>query len=118
MEKRLVQESLLAPHSEGIPSRKGTGSESRGIDRRDGNLAQASLARANPAQTNLARASAKADGADKDALTRELLELARKSELTRDITTVLFHPGFPVDVRHNSKIFREKLAVWAAEQVR
>jgi len=26
----------------------------------------------------------------------------------------LKHPRFPVDVRHNSKIFREKLAVWAA----
>jgi hypothetical protein len=29
----------------------------------------------------------------------------------------LIHPRFPVDVRHNAKIFREKLAVWAAEQV-
>ena len=27
-----------------------------------------------------------------------------------------FHPEFPVDVRHNAKIFREKLAVWAAHQ--
>jgi acyl-CoA synthetase (AMP-forming)/AMP-acid ligase II len=32
---------------------------------------------------------------------------------TRKIDTFLQHPGFPVDVRHNSKIFREKLAVWA-----
>jgi hypothetical protein len=23
----------------------------------------------------------------------------------------------PVDIRHNSKIFREKLAVWAADQI-
>lgn len=32
---------------------------------------------------------------------------------TRTIATFLLHRGFPVDVRHNSKIFREKLAVWA-----
>ena len=32
---------------------------------------------------------------------------------TRPIATFLPHRGFPVDIRHNSKIFREKLAVWA-----
>ncbi len=32
---------------------------------------------------------------------------------TRDITRFLIHPGFPVDIRHNAKIGREKLAVWA-----
>jgi acyl-CoA synthetase (AMP-forming)/AMP-acid ligase II len=33
---------------------------------------------------------------------------------TKSIVTFLSYPGkFPVDVRHNSKIFREKLAVWA-----
>jgi olefin beta-lactone synthetase len=26
----------------------------------------------------------------------------------------MIHPSFPVDIRHNAKIFREKLAVWAA----
>ena len=26
------------------------------------------------------------------------------------------HPKFPVDIRHNAKIGREKLAVWAARQ--
>jgi olefin beta-lactone synthetase len=30
---------------------------------------------------------------------------------------VLFHPAFPVDIRHNAKIFREKLAVWAAKEL-
>jgi len=29
---------------------------------------------------------------------------------------VLFHPEFPVDMRHNAKIFREKLALWAERQ--
>jgi acyl-CoA synthetase (AMP-forming)/AMP-acid ligase II len=38
-------------------------------------------------------------------------------EQTGAITTFLFHPNFPVDVRHNSKIFREKLAVWADKQL-
>ena len=33
------------------------------------------------------------------------------------ITTFLFHPAFPVDIRHNAKIFREKLAVWAAKEL-
>ena len=37
---------------------------------------------------------------------------------TRRIETILFHPSFPVDIRHNSKIFREKLAVWAARKLR
>ena len=50
-------------------------------------------------------------------LTRELLELACSSELTRTIDTVLFPEEFPVDIRHNAKIFREKLALWAAKQI-
>ena len=55
-------------------------------------------------------------GADRDTLTGELLTRAAADPLTRDITTVLFHQGFPVDARHNSKISRETLAVWAASQ--
>ena len=50
-------------------------------------------------------------------LTEELLEIARNHEHTRAIATVLYHPSFPMDVRHNAKIFREKLAVWAAKKV-
>jgi acyl-CoA synthetase (AMP-forming)/AMP-acid ligase II len=50
-------------------------------------------------------------------LTEELLEIARSHEHTRPIETVLYHPSFPVDVRHNAKIFREKLAVWAGKQL-
>ncbi len=50
-------------------------------------------------------------------ITRELLTLAAADALTQDITTVLFHQQFPVDVRHNSKIVREQLAVWAAGQL-
>ena len=32
---------------------------------------------------------------------------------TRGIAHFLVHPGFPVDIRHNAKIGREKLTVWA-----
>ncbi|MFP5503264.1 MAG: peptide synthase, partial [Candidatus Sericytochromatia bacterium] len=32
---------------------------------------------------------------------------------TQRIEHFLFHPAFPVDIRHNAKIFREKLVPWA-----
>jgi acyl-CoA synthetase (AMP-forming)/AMP-acid ligase II len=43
----------------------------------------------------------------------ELLALGAAHPETAEITTVLFHPSFPVDIRHNAKIFREQLAAWA-----
>lgn len=49
--------------------------------------------------------------------TRELLELGGKDDRTRGIREVLYHRAFPVDIRHNAKIFREKLATWAAERL-
>ncbi|MEI8191620.1 MAG: peptide synthase, partial [candidate division NC10 bacterium] len=52
-------------------------------------------------------------GHDRGSLTAELLALGRGSPLTESIQTILYHPGFPVDIRHNAKISREKLAVWA-----
>ena len=57
------------------------------------------------------------EGRDRTRLTSELLELARQSDHTREIERILFHPKFPVDIRHNAKIFREKLARWAARKV-
>jgi acyl-coenzyme A synthetase/AMP-(fatty) acid ligase len=50
-------------------------------------------------------------------LVAELLELAQANELTKQVKTILLHPSLPVDIRHNAKIFREKLAVWAAKQL-
>lgn len=45
---------------------------------------------------------------------RDLHTKAARFPQTRGIATFLEYPtSFPVDVRHNSKIFREKLAVWA-----
>lgn len=53
-----------------------------------------------------------------EKLESELLEMARQNEMTKNIDTILFHPSFPVDIRHNAKIFREKLALWAAARLR
>ena len=49
--------------------------------------------------------------------TAELIERAKSNPLTESVETVLFHQSLPVDIRHNVKIFREKLAPWAAEQL-
>jgi olefin beta-lactone synthetase len=43
----------------------------------------------------------------------QLKSLGANFEHTKGITHFLIHPGFPVDIRHNAKIGREKLAVWA-----
>ena len=51
-------------------------------------------------------------------ITAGLLEIGSKFEITRGIQRILFHPAFPVDIRHNAKIFREKLAVWAQAQTK
>jgi acyl-CoA synthetase (AMP-forming)/AMP-acid ligase II len=55
---------------------------------------------------------------DQDQFQRELQELAAANPLTATIETFLFHPALPVDIRHNVKIFREKLAVWAERKLR
>jgi hypothetical protein len=47
----------------------------------------------------------------------ELKQIGRQYTHTAEIDTFLIHPGFPVDVRHNAKIFREKLALWAQEEL-
>jgi acyl-CoA synthetase (AMP-forming)/AMP-acid ligase II len=57
-------------------------------------------------------------GQDLVTLNAELLALAQRSPLTHEIKNILFHPGFPVDIRHNAKIFREQLAVWAAKKIK
>ncbi len=50
-------------------------------------------------------------------LKAEMLELAQGQELTRSIRVVLFRRSFPVDIRHNAKIFREQLADWAGKKI-
>ncbi len=48
----------------------------------------------------------------------EAKTLGAASDLTNDIVHYLIHPDFPVDIRHNAKIFREKLSVWAASELK
>ncbi len=48
---------------------------------------------------------------------RRLHEAAEAHPATARILDFLFHPGFPVDTRHNAKIQREKLAAWAAKRL-
>ncbi|PIU19310.1 MAG: hypothetical protein COT18_08195 [Elusimicrobia bacterium CG08_land_8_20_14_0_20_59_10] len=51
------------------------------------------------------------------SLTEELLALGAANKLTKSIRTIFYHPGFPVDIRHNAKISREKLALLAEEKL-
>lgn len=51
---------------------------------------------------------------DRRKFAAELRDQAAGKPLTLDVHTVLFHRSLPVDVRHNSKINRERLALWAA----
>lgn len=54
----------------------------------------------------------------KEQIRTELLEIGAAYPQTSGIKDILFHPAFPVDIRHNAKIFREKLAVWAAGKLK
>jgi acyl-coenzyme A synthetase/AMP-(fatty) acid ligase len=48
------------------------------------------------------------------SLKRELLSLPNA---VGEIKDLIFHPGFPVDTRHNAKINREALAMWAIKEL-
>ncbi len=54
---------------------------------------------------------------NKKELTDELLALASNSDITKNIKHILYHSGFPVDIRHNAKIGREQLSKWATETI-
>ena len=51
-------------------------------------------------------------------LIADLTGLAEKFPHTSSIRDFLFHPNLPVDIRHNAKIFREKLVPWAERELR
>jgi acyl-CoA synthetase (AMP-forming)/AMP-acid ligase II len=55
--------------------------------------------------------------AAQDQLIDELRSLAREFPHTTAIDTIFLMDSLPVDIRHNAKIFREKLAVWAARRL-
>ena len=50
-------------------------------------------------------------------LREELLALGKQNPRTVMIREILFHPGLPVDTRHNVKINREALAPWAEQRL-
>ncbi|WP_164101131.1 fatty acid CoA ligase family protein [Candidatus Laterigemmans baculatus] len=51
-----------------------------------------------------------------ERLLAALRELAARHPHTQSISDIRIHPSkLPVDIRHNSKIFREQLAEWAVE---
>ncbi len=54
---------------------------------------------------------------DHDRIRSELLDLGAAFEHTAPIRTVLFHHGFPVDIRHNVKIGRAALGEWASKRL-
>lgn len=56
--------------------------------------------------------------ADPVGVIAELRQIGRSNPDTQRIETFLVHPEFPVDIRHNAKIGREKLAIWAAARLK
>lgn len=54
---------------------------------------------------------------DREKLIGEIRGLAKQHWQTDSIKHFLLHPSLPVDIRHNSKIFREQLRPWAAERI-
>jgi acyl-coenzyme A synthetase/AMP-(fatty) acid ligase len=59
-----------------------------------------------------------AEHAAQRQLIQQLKDLGERSPLTSQIQEIRLMRALPVDIRHNSKIFREKLAVWAEKQLR
>jgi acyl-CoA synthetase (AMP-forming)/AMP-acid ligase II/pimeloyl-ACP methyl ester carboxylesterase len=57
------------------------------------------------------------DLAARRRLAGELRTLGAADLVTSPIKRFYFHPSFPVDARHNAKIFRDRLSVWAATQI-
>ncbi len=55
----------------------------------------------------------KVDAFRQERIRIDLLQLGHNHHATKSIQNILFHKSFPVDIRHNAKIGREKLAVWA-----
>ena len=59
----------------------------------------------------------KPNAARRHRIHTDLLQIANSHAVTRSIQQILFHKAFPVDIRHNAKIGREKLAAWAAKKL-
>jgi len=55
---------------------------------------------------------------DKDILIHELKTIAEGNDIVDGINIILLHDSFPVDIRHNAKIMREKLSLWAGRTIK
>ena len=55
---------------------------------------------------------------DHETIRDELQKIADFELPDYSISHYLFHPSFPVDPRHNAKIFREKLSEWATKKIK
>ena len=47
----------------------------------------------------------------------ELKDIRDAHDNLKLVSVLLPHPGFPVDIRHNAKINREILKLWAREEL-
>ncbi len=54
---------------------------------------------------------------ERECLISQVRILSHSNEVTEKINYFLVHQDFPVDIRHNAKIFREKLATWAQRKI-
>ncbi len=54
----------------------------------------------------------------RERIEAELLNIGQRFAHTARVQRLLFHPKFPVDIRHNAKIGREALARWASARLR
>ena len=53
----------------------------------------------------------------RERIRTDLLQIGRNNSATSSIKQILFHKSFPVDIRHNAKIGREKLSRWAEKEL-
>ncbi|MBT9588500.1 AMP-binding protein [bacterium] len=56
------------------------------------------------------------DMAERNRIAREVRQRLGEHPVYGEVKQILFHKDFPVDPRHNAKIDREALAVWAQKQ--
>ncbi len=59
-----------------------------------------------------------ATAARRERLLQELRELAQRHALTQSLEHFYLRRKLPVDIRHNAKIFREKLVPWVQKRMR
>lgn len=58
------------------------------------------------------------DDRDWQLIRQDLRQIGARHAMTSALRHFFLHPGFPVDIRHNAKIDRAALAVWAARKFR